>query len=136
MAISTVSDDDGNMMSEINMIPLIDVMLVLLIVFMITIPVMTHSVPIHLPQASAEPLIERPEAIQLSIQADGALLWNQTPVSSAELETRFAAVARMDPQPDLHLRGDAATRYEHIARALATAQRAGIQRLSIVTNPG
>lgn len=135
MAFSTASEDDGDMMSEINMIPLIDVMLVLLIVFMITVPVMTHSVQINLPQASSAPLIERPDAIQLSIEADGRILWNQTPVSSEELEARFAQLASMNPQPDVHLRGDESARYAHIAQALAIAQRAGIQRLAFVTDP-
>lgn len=123
------------MMSEINMIPLIDVMLVLLIVFMITVPVMTHSVQINLPQASTEPLAERPQAIRLTIHADGTLLWNQTLVSREELQTRLAEVAHMNPQPDLHIRGDQAARYEYVAQALAMAQRSGIQRLALVTEP-
>jgi biopolymer transport protein ExbD len=135
MAFSTASEDDGDMMSEINMIPLIDVMLVLLIVFMITVPVMTHSVQVRLPQASSEPLVDRPEAIQLTIEADGQLIWNQTPISSEELASRFAEVASLEMQPDLHLRGDQDARYAYIAQALAMAQRAGIQRLSFVTDP-
>lgn len=135
MAFSAAAEDDGEMMSEINMIPLIDVMLVLLIVFMITVPVMTHSVQVRLPQASSEPLTERPETIQLTIEADGRLIWNQTPITPEELESRFAEVASMATQPDLHLRGDQDARYAYIAQALSLAQRAGIQRLSFVTDP-
>jgi biopolymer transport protein ExbD len=135
MAFSDSQTDDGEVMSEINMIPLIDVMLVLLIVFMITVPVMTHSVNIQLPQASISPLRDKPDTVRLSVDATGAFHWNQTPISQGEMEARLAETARLDPQPDVHIRGDKAVRYEHVATAMAAAQRAGIRKLAFVTEP-
>ncbi len=135
MAFSNPETDDGEVMSEINMIPLIDVMLVLLIVFMITVPVMTHSVNVNLPQAATEPHRDPPETIRLSVDAEGHLHWNQTAISPAELEERLVQAALMDPQPDVHIRGDKAVRYEHVASTMAAAQRAGIRKLAFVTEP-
>jgi len=135
MAFSSPEADDGEMMSEINMIPLIDVMLVLLIVFMITVPVMTHSVNVNLPQASTEPVRDKPKTIRLSVDESGAFHWNQTRITQPELEERLAQAALMDPQPDVHIRGDKAVRYEHVAAAMAAAQRAGIRKLAFVTEP-
>ncbi len=135
MAFSDPQTDDGDMLSEINMIPLIDVMLVLLIVFMITVPVMTHSVNVNLPQAATEPNRDKPETIRLTVDADGQFHWNQSPLTFSELEAHLAQAALMDPQPDLHIRGDKAVRYEHVASAMAAAQRAGIRKLAFVTEP-
>lgn len=135
MAFSSSETDDSEVMSEINMIPLIDVMLVLLIVFMITVPVMTHSVNVNLPQASTEPVRNKPETIRLSVDVAGAFHWNQTRISQSEMEERLAQAALMDPQPDVHIRGDKAVRYEHVATAMAAAQRAGIRKLAFVTEP-
>lgn len=135
MAFSNPEASDGEVMSEINMIPLIDVMLVLLIVFMITVPVMTHSVNVNLPQAATEPLREPPETIRLSVNAEGQLHWNQTPITQAELEERLTQTALIDPQPAVHIRGDKAVRYEHVASAMAAVQRAGIRKLAFVTEP-
>jgi biopolymer transport protein ExbD len=135
MAFSSPEADDGEMMSEINMIPLIDVMLVLLIVFMITVPVMTHSVNVNLPQAATEPVKDKPETIRLSVDESGAYHWNQTRITQPEMEERLAQAALMDPQPDVHIRGDKAVRYEHVAAAMAAAQRAGIRKLAFVTEP-
>lgn len=133
MAFSITDDDDGELLSEINMIPLIDVMLVLLIVFLITIPVMKHAVPIDLPKAAAERQTPPPQAIRLTIDADGRYLWNEAPVSDAELAARLAEVAAQEPQPPLQLHGDRAVRYERVAQALATAQRAGLRSIGFVT---
>jgi biopolymer transport protein ExbD len=135
MAFSSPEADDGEMMSEINMIPLIDVMLVLLIVFMITVPVMTHSVNVNLPQAATEPVKDKPETIRLSVDESGAYHWNQTRITQPEMEERLAQAALMDPQPDVHIRGDKAVRYEHVATAMSAAQRAGIRKLAFVTEP-
>ncbi|MDW8335959.1 MAG: biopolymer transporter ExbD [Tepidimonas sp.] len=122
-------------MSEINMIPLIDVMLVLLIVFMITIPVMRHAVQVNLPQASAERLQPPPEAVRLLVQADGSYRWNDQTLSDAELEQRLEEIAALDAQPPLHLLGDRDVRYERVARVLAAAQRAGVRGIGFVTEP-
>jgi len=129
------SDDDSALMGEINMIPLIDVMLVLLIVFMVTIPVLTHAVQVQLPQASAAPLGAPPEAIRLSLAADGQLYWNKRSVAPEELAPLLRQASAQQPQPQLHLHADQAVRYEHVARALAAAQRAGIAQIAFATRP-
>ena len=134
MAIGT-QDDSDQMLSEINMIPFIDVMLVLLIIFIITVPVIKHAVPIDLPRASSQKLQDKPENVRLSVNADGAYFWNDARITDADFETRLATVAAQDPQPELHIRGDKAVRYERVALALATAQRAGVRKIGFVTEP-
>ena len=134
MAIGT-QDDSDQMLSEINMIPFIDVMLVLLIIFIITVPVIKHAVPIDLPRASSQKLQDKPENVRLSVNADGAYFWNDARITDADFETRLANVAAQDPQPELHIRGDKAVRYERVALALATAQRAGVRKIGFVTEP-
>ncbi len=135
MAFSTTDNDDGDVLSEINMIPLIDVMLVLLIVFIITVPVMKHSVNVDLPQASTQVNPDKPATVRLSVDSQGQYHWNEAAVSDAELQTRLEAAAQQSPQPDLHIRGDKAVRYERVAQAMATAQRAGVRKLAFVTEP-
>ncbi len=134
MAIGT-QDDSDQMLSEINMIPFIDVMLVLLIIFIITVPVIKHAVPIDLPRASSQKLQDKPENVRLSVNADGAYFWNDARITDADFETRLANVAAQEPQPELHIRGDKAVRYERVALALATAQRAGVRKIGFVTEP-
>lgn len=135
MAFSNVDNDDSDVLSEINMIPLIDVMLVLLIVFIITVPVMKHSVNVDLPQASTQPNLDKPETVRLSVDGQGQFHWNEAAVSDDELQTRLEAAAQQSPQPDLHIRGDKAVRYERVAQAMAAAQRAGVRKLAFVTEP-
>ena len=134
MAIGTTQDSD-EMMSEINMIPFIDVMLVLLIIFIITVPVIKHAVNIELPQASVEKVLDKPENIRLSVDADGAYFWNEQRVEDAEFAIRLQAAAAQDPQPELHIRGDKAVRYERVALAMASAQRAGVRKIGFITEP-
>ncbi|PKO32358.1 MAG: biopolymer transporter ExbD [Betaproteobacteria bacterium HGW-Betaproteobacteria-9] len=134
MAIGT-QDDSDEMMSEINMIPFIDVMLVLLIIFIITVPVIKHAVNIDLPRASNEKVLDKPENIRLSVDADGAYFWNETPVQDADFEQRLAGAAAQEPQPELHIRGDKAVRYERVALAMAAAQRAGVRKIGFITEP-
>lgn len=134
MAIGTPQDSD-DMMSEINMIPFIDVMLVLLIIFIITVPVIKHAVSIELPQASVEKVQDKPENIRLSVDADGAYFWNDQRVEDADFAARLQAAAGMEPQPELHIRGDKAVRYERVAQALAAAQRSGIHKIGFITEP-
>lgn len=122
-------------MSEINMTPLVDVMLVLLIVFMITVPVMTHSMRVDLPQSKSEPSIVPAKTIVLSVGSDGGVLWDGTPVDSEALEARLSAVAAKQPQPEIHLHGDRRVAYEHVAETMSAVRRAGIQRLGFVTKP-
>ncbi len=137
MAHGGFSDNDDNeMLSEINMIPLIDVMLVLLIVFIITVPVMKHAVNIDLPRASNEKELVKPETVRLSVDADGAYFWNEQRLADDnELQGHLAAAAAQNPQPDLHIRGDRAVRYERVAQAMATAQQAGMKKIGFVMEP-
>jgi biopolymer transport protein ExbD len=134
MAFGT-QDDSDEVMNEINMTPLVDVMLVLLIIFIITVPVMQHAVTVDLPRVSNQPELTKPETIRLSVDASGAYYWNADTVSDAELVVRLAAAAVLSPQPELHIRGDKAVRYERVARAMAAAQRAGLHKIGFVTEP-
>jgi biopolymer transport protein ExbD len=137
MAHGGFSDsDDSEMLSEINMIPLIDVMLVLLIVFIITVPVMQHAVNIDLPRASNEKQLVKPETVRLGVDADGAYFWNDQKLADDNaLQGHLAAAAAQEPQPDLHIRGDRAVRYERVAQAMAAAQQAGVKKIGFVTEP-
>ena len=134
MAFGT-QDDDDEVMNEINMTPLVDVMLVLLIIFIITVPVMKHSVNVDLPRASNQPELVKPETVRLSVAADGQYFWNGAPVADEDLFPHLQAEAAKTPQPDLHIRGDKAVRYEKVATAMAAAQRAGVRKIGFVTEP-
>jgi biopolymer transport protein ExbD len=134
MAFGT-QDEPDEVMNEINMTPLVDVMLVLLIIFIITVPVMKHAVAIDLPRASSERELSKPETILFSIKADGSYWWNDQPVGDAELEPRLAAEAAKEPQPELHIRGDKEVRYERVAKAMSAAREAGVRKIGFVTEP-
>ena len=122
-------------MAEINMIPLIDVMLVLLVIFIITAPLLTHAVKIDLPRAASHPNLTRPDNIQLGIGASGELYWNGEAVDGATLSARMAGAGRLNPQPELHIRADAATRYQRVAEVMSLAAKAGLTKIGFVTNP-
>jgi biopolymer transport protein ExbD len=122
-------------MAEINVTPMVDVMLVLLVIFIITAPLFTHAVKLELPTASSAPAPEKPESITLSINAEGKLFWNNATVSLDELGTRFATAAQKKPQPELQLRADKSTRYEVIAQVMSAAQTNGMTKIGFVTNP-
>ncbi|WP_374408200.1 ExbD/TolR family protein [Hydrogenophaga sp.] len=134
MAIGT-QDDSDDMLAEINMIPFIDVMLVLLIIFIITVPVIKHAVKVDLPRASNEKLVDKPQNVRLAVDASGAYYWNDAPVSDSELSTQLSRIAAMEPQPELHIRGDKAVRYERVAQAMASAQHAGVRKIGFITEP-
>ena len=134
MAFGT-QDDTDEVMNEINMTPLVDVMLVLLIIFIITVPVMKHAVNIDLPRASNVRQEDRPQTVNLSVDGQGQYFWNNAPVSDEELAQRLAAEAARDPQPELHLRGDRNVRYERVAQAMAAAQQAGLRKIGFITEP-
>jgi biopolymer transport protein ExbD len=137
MAFGNGLEDAGdNEMSEINMIPLVDIMLVLLIIFIITVPVVTHTVKLDLPRAANELNVVEPRTITLAITADGALHWNQDPIDKAQLTARLAHAAAETPQPEVHIRGDRAVAYEHVITVMAAAQKAGLHKLGFVTEPG
>ncbi|HBH39084.1 MAG TPA: biopolymer transporter ExbD [Curvibacter sp.] len=134
MAFGT-QDDTDEVMNEINMTPLVDVMLVLLIVFIITVPVMKHSVNVDLPQASSQREQVKPETLNLSVDASGNYFINESRVSDADLPRLLQAEAARQPQPDLHIRGDKAVRYERVAQAMAMAQQAGLRKIGFITEP-
>jgi len=117
------------------MIPLIDVMLVLLIIFIIAAPLLTHAVKINLPVADSVVVDMKPETIQLGIEADGRFLWNGETVEEAELEALMREAASRAPLPDLHLQVDAAAPYEFVARTMARASRAGLEKVGFVSKP-
>jgi biopolymer transport protein ExbD len=132
----TTADLDGDMMNEINMTPLVDVMLVLLIIFIITVPVMKHAVNVELPTSTSQPQNAKPETLQLGVDAQGAYFWNQQPTTLEALEPLLHAEAAKAPQPELHIRGDKAARYEFVMTAMAQARQAGLKKIAFVSDPG
>ena len=127
--------NNGAPMSEINMVPLIDVMLVLLVIFIITAPLLSHAVRIDVPQATSAPSQVDPITIDLAINADGELFWNDGKIDMGVLSERFQVAAKQEPQPELQLRADKATRYEVLAQVMADASRAGMKRIGFVSTP-
>ena len=134
MAFGT-QDEPDEVMNEINMTPLVDVMLVLLIIFIITVPVMKHAVNIDLPRATSEPEQPKPQNILFSITADGSYYWNDQKIEDADLKSRLASEGARDPQPELHIRGDKAVRYERVAKAMSQAREAGVRKIGFITEP-
>jgi biopolymer transport protein ExbD len=135
MAFGDTEVQGEDVLSEINMVPLIDVMLVLLIVFIITVPVINHAVRLDLPQAAAQRTPDKPVTVRVSVDAQGAWHWNEAAVGDGEMRARLAAAAAQEPQPELHIRGDRSVRYERVALVMAQAQAAGIRRIAFVTDP-
>lgn len=134
MAFGSFSSQDAAPMAEINTTPLVDVMLVLLVVFIVTAPVMTHAVRVELPKASAAVVEQTKQPIKLTLQAEGGLLDDQTPVQPESLDARFAAAFAADPLTEVHLYADKTVQYERIAQAMAAAQRAGLTRIGLMTS--
>jgi len=138
MAFSSGGGGSGGApMAEINVTPLVDVMLVLLIIFMITAPMMQHRIRIDLPQASMITNPEPPpEPIDLAIKEDGSLFWNDSQVSDLELKAQLAVSAQKTIQPELQIRADKNTRYEIVAKVMADAKNQGMVKIGFVTTPG
>ncbi len=134
MAFGT-QDNSDEVMNEINMTPLVDIMLVLLVIFIITIPVMQHAVNIELPRASNQVNTAKPETVRVDVDASGAYFWNDAPIQESDLAAKLSAVAAAEPQAELHIRGDRAVRYERVARVMAAAQRAGVKKIGFITEP-
>ncbi len=122
-------------LAEMNVVPLVDVMLVLLVIFIVTAPLLTHSVKIDLPRATSSANMTKPAHIEFAIRASGELFWAGEPVAEAALVTRFAAAAQQQPQPELHIRADRDARYESVARVMSMAAKAGLTRIGFVTDP-
>lgn len=122
--------------AEINMTPLVDVMLVLLIIFIITAPLMTHSVKVELPRASSTPTPEKPMTLQVAINADNAVFVGSEAVDRSVLEQKFRDAVAQDANVEMHLKADKATRYESVAETMSAARRAGLTKIGFVTQPG
>ncbi|HEX7934448.1 MAG TPA: biopolymer transporter ExbD [Paraburkholderia sp.] len=136
MAMSPFAgDDDDGLMNEINMTPLVDVMLVLLIVFMVTIPVIRHAVKIDLPHASSQKEDSKPAQVTVAVDANGNVLWNDKQVNEAELSAKIAEAAQTNPQPELHLDADRKVPYEKVAQVMSAAQAGGLTKIGFVTQP-
>lgn len=134
MAMSPLSgDDDDGLMNEINMTPLVDVMLVLLIIFLVTLPVINNAIKVELPRASSQPLDQKPAHVDVSVQADGTVLWDKEPVSKEALAQHIATASHAEPQPELRLRADREVRYEAVAQVMAAAQSGGLAKIGFVT---
>ena len=135
MAMGSLSDSDDDFNPEINTTPLVDVMLVLLIIFIITIPVINHSVKIDLPRASSQPDDLKPQNINLDIDAQGQIFWDKEAIDANQLNLRIATAAQKTPQPELHLRAERTTQYEKVAQVMAAAQSGGLSKIGFVTEP-
>jgi biopolymer transport protein ExbD len=135
MAMGSLSDSDDDFNPEINTTPLVDVMLVLLIIFIITVPVMNHSVKLDLPRATNQPNETKPQNINLSIDAEGKVYWNNEVIDQEQLKARIADAAQKTPQPELHLRAERTTQYEKVAQVMAAAQSGGLGKIGFVTDP-
>jgi len=122
-------------MAEINMIPLVDVMLVLLIIFMITAPLIAHKIKIDLPQASTVLLEEKPDTIVISLMGDGKMFLNDVPIDRPAMVARLATEAQRKPQPELHLHVDKSLQFQALATVMADAQNAGMVKVGIATDP-
>ena len=122
-------------MAEINMIPLIDVMLVLLVIFIVTAPLLTHAVKIDLPKAASSANITKPDNVQLGIKADGQIYWNGDAIDEAGLAARLGAAAKLEPQPEVHIRAERTAQYERVARVMSAAAKAGLTRIGFITDP-
>ena len=130
------SGDVDETISEINTTPLVDIMLVLLIIFLITVPVVVQSTPVELPKERNTPTLTKPENVVLVATKDGKIYWNLKLISSSnELLEGLKKVAVMEPQPEVHIRGDIKAPYEYVGRLVLTCQRAGIQKIGFITEP-
>lgn len=122
-------------MAAMNVVPLVDVMLVLLVIFIVTAPILTHAVKIDLPKASSAVNVTQPEHIEFGIREDGSLFWNGEAVTLDQLPQRFAIEAAKQPQPELHIRADRLVAYEKVAKVMAAAAKAGLTRIGFVSEP-
>jgi len=135
MNVGAAAEDD-EVLSAINTTPLVDVMLVLLIIFLITIPVVTHTIPVELPKERNQPRVTKPENINISVAKDGGVYWNEKRIDkNSELVDQLKTVAVLDPQPEVQIRGDGASPYEYVGKVILAAQRAGIVKVGFITDP-
>jgi biopolymer transport protein ExbD len=129
-------DSEGTLTAAINTTPLVDIMLVLLIIFLITVPVVTHSVPVALPHEVNQPTVTKPENINIAVDRDGNIYWNDAKLAdNAALLARLKDRADATPQPEVHIRADKDARYEFVGRVVVDCQRAGIAKVAFITEP-
>lgn len=129
MAGMNVKQGEGDPMMEINMTPLIDVMLVLLTLLIITLPIQTHAVKLDMPSSQSKPSMFKPEVVNLSVDFDGTVLWNGSPVDWDTLMSYFNDAASKDPQPEIHLNPNKLAKYDTVAKVLAAAQRLNVKKI-------
>jgi biopolymer transport protein ExbD len=135
MSMPTEGGDEGEVIAEMNTTPLIDVMLVLLIMLIITIPIQTHAVKLNMPTGGASAVTEPPKVVQVAVASNGAITWDGVPVADrGELESRIIEAARTEPQPEVHLRPDRAARYAVVAMIMATSQKLGLTKIGLTGN--
>lgn len=135
MSFGSFNSQQHHVKAEINVVPLVDVMLVLLVIFIITAPLLTHSVKVDLPKASSTPNVTKPEHIEFAVREDGSLYWNGELVPKQILASRFVIEAKKIPQPELHIRADRLVHYEKVAQVMSDAAKAGLVRIGFVTEP-
>ena len=137
MSFSNPSGDQGDdpLMTEINMTPLVDVMLVVLIIFIITLPVIHQAVKVDLPKANSARNETKPESVQVSIDARGQIFWNSSPIDLPTFVGYAEKAAQKEPQPEINLRADKEVRYDSVAQVLAASKRAGLTKLGFITEP-
>src|SRR5690349_2127225 len=136
MTVGSPEDDEQEAISAINTTPLVDVMLVLLIIFLITVPVVTTSIPVQLPKETNEIRETKPENITLSVDFNGKIYWNDLYIPTTEnLVDRLKRVSRLTPQPEVQIRGDGTANYEGVGKVIYACQRAGITKIAFITEP-
>jgi biopolymer transport protein ExbD len=136
MAFGSLEGEEDNVpLAEINMVPLIDVMLVLLVIFIVTAPMLTHAVKVELPKASSSLNKTKPDNVQLAIDGESRLYWNGAPIEADALKARLHDSAALQPQPELHIRADRTTPYEKVAQVMSMAASEGLGKIGFVTDP-
>ncbi len=136
MNVGSSSEEEEETINAINTTPLVDVMLVLLIIFLITIPVVNETIPVKLPAERQQALQTKPENINISVDVDGNLFWNNAPVADVDtLRKKLLEVAVIVPQPEIHIRGDQETRFENVGKVVDACQRASIVKVGFITEP-
>ena len=136
MAMTSSGSGEGEVLSDINVTPLVDVMLVLLIIFIITVPVALKEIKVNLPKASNLPTQTKPEDVTIAVDKSGAIYWNTKLLPNQEaLLAELRIAARVDPQPEVHIRGDAAVRYQFVGQVLVATQQIGIRKVAFITTP-
>ena len=135
MSVPTEGSDEGEVIAEMNTTPLIDVMLVLLIMLIITIPIQTHAVKLNMPTAGGAAPTELPKVVEVAVSATGTITWDGTAITDrGELESRIIEAAKIDPQPEVHLRPDRSAKYEVVAMVMASSQKLGLTKLGLTGN--